>query len=321
MAKTNKICRVLLLFYRLLNGAKINKIAFNEEHQISERSIERDIEDIRLFLLEFAPYYELIFNKIENFYYLKGNQERSLSRIEVLALLKILMSSRAFRKDEMIGLVTSLRSCLTFDEKNEAAEILKNELQHYISPEHDKAILKMHSDLNMCILNRKKIQLKYIKGTGKYIERLISPLSVVFSEFYFYLIAFIEGENYKYPAFFRLDRIHSFVVKNEKYDKSLYEKYNVGEMKHCLQFMYAGECTKILLKCEIDAVEAIKDRLPNHRIIRKTEKFVWLEAKLFGDGFIRWVLSQGNKVEVLEPAELRNKIIQEIKNMTKLYES
>ena len=43
------------------------------------------------------------------------------------------------------------------------------------------------------------------------------------------------------------------------------------------------------------------------------------KAKVFGEGFIKWVLSQGSNIEILEPIEVRNKLIKQIKDLNDLY--
>ena len=72
---TNKINRMLLLFHKLIKGEHIHKADFARTHDVSERSVERDIEDIRIFLSEIHSNDNLIFDKLENVYYLLINNE------------------------------------------------------------------------------------------------------------------------------------------------------------------------------------------------------------------------------------------------------
>ena len=46
-----------MLYHQLLNGEHIDKAAFSLEHNIMERSFDRDIEDIRLFLISVRDKY------------------------------------------------------------------------------------------------------------------------------------------------------------------------------------------------------------------------------------------------------------------------
>ena len=48
----------------------------------------------------------------------------------------------------------------------------------------------------------------------------------MFSDFYFYLIAFINDIKYDYPAFFRIDRIKDIKDLNEKYDEVTFREPN-----------------------------------------------------------------------------------------------
>ena len=61
--KTDKITRILMLYHQLVNGQHINKTLFSWEHGINERSFDRDIEDLRLFLSEIYSAREIQYNK------------------------------------------------------------------------------------------------------------------------------------------------------------------------------------------------------------------------------------------------------------------
>ena len=79
VAKTDKNTRVLSLYYKLLIGKFINKQEFCMEHGITERSFDRDIEDVRLFLSEEQSYSELLYDRQKNAYYLSNILGKSLS--------------------------------------------------------------------------------------------------------------------------------------------------------------------------------------------------------------------------------------------------
>ncbi len=145
------------------------------------------------------------------------------------------------------------------------------------------------------------------------------PLIFIFSDFYFYLIAFIDGAGYKYPAFFRVDRIESFNVTDEQYSEELYKIYNAGKMRNCLQFMYAGELLNVKVRCKKQAEEAFKDRLPNHWLIKDEGEYKVYGARVFGEGFVKWALSQGGNMEILEPQQLRERMKDELEKMYGLY--
>ena len=103
-SKTDKITRILILYHKLLNGEHIDKAAFSLEHNITERSFDRDVEDIRLFLSEIFSSSELLFDKISGTYYLTGEQPQYIDRMEAVTIGRILLSSTSLRYDEMMGL-------------------------------------------------------------------------------------------------------------------------------------------------------------------------------------------------------------------------
>ena len=61
--KCDKITRILILYKQLCDGVEVDKASFCIEHGISERSFDRDIEDIRLFLNEIYSGDDVIYDK------------------------------------------------------------------------------------------------------------------------------------------------------------------------------------------------------------------------------------------------------------------
>lgn len=317
----DKATRVLILFYNLIQGKSVNKHTFIEKYELNKRSFERDIKTLRNFLMEMHIASEIVFDRRENTYYLSSWENNKFTSVEVITLLKILLGTRALNKKEMQMVVNSIKSVLNPKEKKELLFALYDEMENYIPPIHSKALLENIGYINNLIYQRCKIQIKYIKANGKVIQRDIIPVAFVFSDFYFYLIAFINDIKYDYPAFFRIDRIKDIKDLNEKYDEKLYQQYNTGSMRNCLQFMYAGKLLTVKIRCKNCAVEAMRDRLPNNWLVKDEGNYKIYKAKVFGEGFIKWVLSQGNNIEILEPIEMRNKLIEKIKVLSNLYMS
>lgn len=317
----DKATRVLILFYDLIQGKSINKRDFLERYKLNERSFERDMKTLRNFLMEIHLTSEIIFDRKENTYYLSSWEKNKFTSVEVITLLKILLGTRALNKKEMQMIVNSIKSMLNPMEKKELLFALYNEMENYISPIHNKALLENIGYINNLIYQRYKIQIEYVKVNGKVIQRDIIPVAYVFSDFYFYLIAFIDNTKYDYPAFFRIDRIRKIKSMNEKYDEKLYQQYNTGSMRNCLQFMYAGKLLTVKIRCKNCVVEAMRDRLPNNWLVKDEGEYKIYKAKVFGEGFIKWALSQGNNIEILEPIEIRNKLIEKITALSNLYMS
>lgn len=98
----NKIERVLSIYTKLMNGYLINKAEEANNYGVNERSIQRDIDDIRKFLelegVNSGYINTVIYNSINKGYQLEQVYKSKLTNSEVLAICKILLDSRAFTK-------------------------------------------------------------------------------------------------------------------------------------------------------------------------------------------------------------------------------
>lgn len=187
--KTDKITRILILYSLLIKGHKVNKFLFSMEHGINERSFDRDIEDIRLFLSEIYSPCELLFDKSDNSYYITGQTRNEMDSGEAYVLAKALLGSKALRKDEAEGIVESLIGVVS----NKEARILKSKLENdvisYDGVKHDKAILKFVRDLSNCIFENKYIKMKYHATRNNIQEIEIYPTDILCENSQFVLLA------------------------------------------------------------------------------------------------------------------------------------
>ena len=316
----DKAGRVLTLFCRLLNRERLNMRNVAIEFQKTERSVARDFKTIRDVLSELHESEKLVFDRNDASYYLSRSANPSCSHMEAMAFLKVLCGSRAFRQDEMHRLADVLRSFFPESNGREFYMAVEDELNGYVEPIHHKSLVKLHWDLTACIMNRNKLRISYRRHDDVQVEREILPVQIVFSEFYFYLVAFLYGESYDYPAFFRLDRIESFEVLGKGRRTEKQANFHFGDMRPSVQFMYAGHLTEITFRCKKSAMEAVLDRMADYRVVRENEDNVLVTAKAFDEGFLRWALMQGGNVEILSPKELREKIHSRISEMACLYQ-
>ena len=67
---------------------------------------------------------------------------RALENSEILAVCKILLESRAMRKDEMLPILDKLVSCCVPERNKKAIQnLLSNKKYHYIEPHHHRPVL------------------------------------------------------------------------------------------------------------------------------------------------------------------------------------
>ena len=160
------------------------------------------------------------------------------------------------------------------------------------------------------------------------VTRVVEPLSILFSEYYFYLNAYIVEETangryehkYDYPAIFRVDRIDTYEILDNRFSLPYANRFQEGEFRKRVQFMYPGKLEKVRFKYTGKSIEAVMDRLPTATLISQNEQGYVIEAEVYGKGIMMWLLSQGPHVELLGPPHVRQELKDLLSEVMKLYE-
>ena len=160
--------------------------------------------------------------------------------------------------------------------------------------------------LGQAIRECRMIRIKYGKLKDKaVVERRLEPLAILFSEYYFYLVAFIEDAGRKkkagkaedwFPAIYRIDRINELQVLEEHFKIPYADRFEEGEFRKRIQFMYGGKLRKIRFRYQGKSVEAVLDRLPTARILSEEDGAYEMAAEVFGQGVDMWIRSQGGDI-------------------------
>lgn len=128
--KNGKIGRVLGIYTKLLNGYIVNKAAEANEYGVNERSIQRDIDDIRNYL-EFEAVSSgcmnnVIYDRVNKGYRLETVQKRNLRDEEITEICKMLMKSQGTDKKEIEKMIEKLIiSCVPKSNKKIRDELIK----------------------------------------------------------------------------------------------------------------------------------------------------------------------------------------------------
>lgn len=302
--------RVLDIYSRLLNNKEVNRKKLAKEYEVSERSIHRDISDLRNFLVSTNSLSEIIYDDKTDSYILRNEDNQKLNNSEILAVCKILLDSRAFLKEEMTTIINKLmKQCIPIENYTKVSKLIDNERFHYIELQHKKSFINDIWELGEAIQNHYKIEVEYTRMDKKIVNRIIQPVGIMFSEYYFYLLGHIENidkskhfENKDdvFPTIYRLDRIQKYKVLDEHFNVIYKNRFEEGEFRKRVQFMTGGKLRKITFKYKGLSVEAILDKIPTAEILEQTEKYTIISAEVFGNGIDKWILSQGEDIEVLE---------------------
>ena len=228
----NKGQRLLGIFDRLSRGETISKEVLAREYGVTEKSIQRDINDIRSYLAgdrdEGAA--DICYDRQAKGYRLVEEESRCLTRKEILAMAKILLESRAFAKEELHTILGKLIEACPREGRKVVEDMIRNETFCYVPPRHGKKLLDALWDISLFIKNREIIRFRYKRQDGTEKEHTAKPVALLFSEFYFYLVAYKEEET-EFPTIFRVDRIETMEKTGDHFQVPYQDRFKDGEFR------------------------------------------------------------------------------------------
>ncbi len=333
--RRSKNSRVLDLYQRLCAGRTIRKSEEALRFGVDERSIQRDIDDIRAFLedraAEAGDTRTVVYDRNKKGFILQGGQSPLMTNSEILAVSKILLESRAFCKEEMSSILDKLVSgCVPQRNMKLVSDLLANEKFHYVELTTPAPIQDKLWDIGSAIQQRTLLELDYRRQGPEVstVRRVVEPVSILFAEYYFYLNAYIvelDGRGryvhkYDYPAIFRIDRMEAYRVLPQRFRLPYADRFQEGEFRKRVQFMYPGRLQRILFRYTGASADAILDRLPTAKVVSRDEGQYVIEAEVYGKGIVMWLLSQEDRVEVLAPQNLRQEMATVLEKTLALYQ-
>ena len=271
-----KSTRLLEIYARLVSGEVLEKDLLAEEYHVSDRSIQRDMNSLRCFLSDQGLPQELTYDYQDQGYKL-------------------------------------VDCCVPANNRRVVNTLLSNEKFHYIEPHHGKPILDMLWELGQAVQTQEVIEIAYQKiGSEEPVQRTIEPVGVLFSEFYFYVVGFIQNINKQesfenpddlFPTIYRVDRIQFLHRTGEHFPVPYASRFEEGEFRKRVQFMYGGKLQRIRFRYTGPSIEAVLDRLPTAEVRERTEDGWIVEAEVFGKGVEMWMRSQGEYIQMEETTD------------------
>ena len=152
------------------------------------------------------------------------------------------------------------------------------------------------------------MEMEYKSLSGKVAVRTLEPVGLMFSEYYFYLVGFLrnidrnahfENPDDLFPTIYRVDRIQRFTVMDEVFTPAYATRFQEGEFRKRIQFMFGGKLNRIRFKYTGPSIEAVLDRLPTAVITGQDDEGWFVEAEVFGKGVDMWLRSQGDNVVMI----------------------
>ena len=221
---------------------------------------------------------------------------------EYIAVCKILFESRSLPTDDMMPILDKLIDCAVPPEnQRDVKALVPNEKLHYIPPHHGQHILDTLWTLGQTVRDQQVIEVEYQRMKDpQLVKRRMQPVGIMFSEYYFYLTAFLEDKtdfdnpDDLFPTIYRIDRIRSVRVLNEHFRVPYARRFEEDEFRKRVQFMCGGRLERIRFRYTGLSLEAVLDRLPTAQVLSEDENVWLISAEVFGKGIDIWLRSQGN---------------------------
>ena len=301
--KENKGFRLLQLYEWLSRGEIIRKAELAQKFSVTDKTIQRDIEELRAYLAATRTdevEASIVYERSRGGYLLSHAASEWLTNEDVLAVCKILLESRAFCKEELDALLKKLLRQTAPQDRAQVRKLILSEQHYYVPLRHGKKLLSAIWELSQHMTAQHTIRISYCRQDGTERVHEVNPVAIMFSEYYFYLIAYLADGRREFPTIFRIDRIVRFEPTGATFRVVHKKKFSDGEFRKRIQFMYAGELRRVTFDYSGTSVEAVLDRLPTAKVVSQENGVHRITAEVYGNGIDMWLRSQGDKVKVVD---------------------
>ena len=307
-----KIDRLVSIIMILLEKERISAQELAKMFEVSTRTIYRDIEAISMAGIpvlatsgsgggiEIMKDYKV--------------DKKIFSTDDLSALLMGLSNiSGMVRGSEVANALAKVKSFIP-SEKAKSIELKASQIYIDLTPWEGNASVKNALEIIKKALQENRLLIfTYIDGHGSKTSRTVEPYQLVFKSRAWYVQTFCRLKNdYR---LFRLSRMSELKMLEETFTPREYQKpfLDFEETARSLQ-------TDIKIRIHKSVLDRILDFCPYERLSQDGEEYYLADYPFFdSDYYYDMLLSLGDKCEILEPAHVREKLKQKIKNLAEIY--
>jgi len=276
--------------------------ALAEYDVIAERkTLYSDIELLRLYGMDIEQRRSRTFG-----YYLASHQ---FELPELKLLVDAVQSSRFITHRKSSELIKKLSSLTSMHQ----SKLLRRQVVTPSSPKAINESVYYNIDaIHAAINSGRKISFKYFdynlsktrvyrRNGEPYIQ---TPLALCWSDDKYYLICYSS----KYDSFvhYRVDRMSSTAICDEKADVIDKKRFNVSEHIKSVFGMYGGEVVRATLRFEKGLINSVLDRFGSDVKLREhDDKFEIVVEVSESVVFLSWIIQFGDRAEIVSPESLR----------------
>lgn len=310
-----------LTMYMLLQGRKIMKVEeLSEILEVSPRMIKEyknDLEKAGIYIGakkgRYGGYY------LENRINLKGIGIKK-EELEALKMAKeaIKSGNHVFALD----FETLANKILNVEKDFDYVDYFnKDNLKPVYMREKEKDMWKI---ITKAVINKKKIEMTY-KSLGKDAKkgknkiRIVHPYGTFDHDGAAYFFGYCEIR--REVRHFKISRIEDIIILSRKFTINI--EYDIKTIMRKSFGIIDDDIFHLKLKISYPMSQLVREKQYslNQKIIEVDENSIIFEASLKGYQEVKtWVLGMGSKVEVLEPENLKEDVIEEIRKLQNIYE-
>ena len=280
------------------------------------KSIYDDLEYLQLFGLDICS------NKTRTTNYYIASRDFELPELKLL--VDSVQASKFITRKKSMELISKIEKLTSHENAKKLqrqvfitnrVKTLNEQIYYNVDKIHDaiaanKQITFRYFDVDV---NKKKV---YRKNGDLYTE---SPVSLTWDDENYYLITYKEKyDNYTH---YRVDKMELIELTED--DRILAEKpFDLSAYSKTMFQMFNGEETDVSIKFENELVGVIYDRFgADVPIVKSDEKHFICHVKVaVSPHFLSWIISFGNRAEILSPDTVVEQLYSLLRETSKVYE-
>ncbi len=303
-----QINRLFEIIYILVNKKSVTAQELAEHFEVSRRTIYRDID---ILCESGIPIYTskgkgggicLLESYVLNKSVLT-DQEQS----DILSALQGLKATLPSDRSQILSKLDSL-----FGNKN--ADWIEVDFSNWSSKEEDKLKFQQIKD---SILNHRVIQFHYYSSYGQETVRVLEPAKLIFKGQAWYLLGFCrEKQDIRY---FKISRIQKLLITEEQFAPRPWEPEK-EKLSEAYLPSSPPPMQELLLKIHPSMAYRVYDEFPASSITQDNDGNFLIRTDMPAGGWLYgYLMSYEDQLELLEPLDIRNNLIDKYIKTLKKY--
>jgi predicted DNA-binding transcriptional regulator YafY len=295
-----QISRLFEIVYLLMNKRCTTAKELSDHFEVSQRTIYRDIETL---CQAGIPIYTT-----------KG-KGGGIALLDHFVLNKSVLSRQ--EQDEILAALSGFKATTNSESNqviNKLGALFGNKSYDWIEVDFNdwngnELNRNKFNQMKEAILHHNVLKFLYYNSNGERSERRIAPLKLVFRSQSWYLFGYCMDK--KDGRFFKVSRIRDLQVEDEVYTPNLQATAVIPELSQ------VPTTPRIPVVLRIDGAMGYRvyDEFPENHITKKSDGSFLIRTELVGGTWLNgYLMSYEDHIEILEPKELRDEILQKYRD-------